>query len=62
MAVDSFGEKRGMFKGNQLKSYEIKKVAKYYQDKLDIEHEEALSYGSFYDHVRSVPFLQHMKE
>jgi hypothetical protein len=42
MAVDSFGEKRGMFKGNQLKSYEIKKVAKYYQDKLDIEHEEAL--------------------
>ena len=42
MAVDSFGEKRGLFKGNQLKSFEIKKVAKYYQDKLDIEHEEAL--------------------
>ena len=34
IAMDSYGEKRGLYKGNQLKSSEMKKVAKYYQHKL----------------------------
>ena len=34
VAMDSYGEKRGLYKGNQLKTSEMKTIAKYYQNEL----------------------------